>query len=1113
MSDNRVEQWKRNLLDLSMRNPLLNAREGRKFLPIKQGGIYSNAENETAVVPYSPPETDGKMSIESELTEKELKKRLKELYTTSRSMYNESGINSLFLAVGFLNWKENDSDEIRHAPLLLVPAELIRQNAAPGYKLQRTDEDAVVNFCLVEMLRSQFGLEVGDIAGGGMGDGDPDFNEVFKAFANTVKDKKEWSISTSVALGIFSFSKIVIWRDLTDHIEEFKKHPFVAHLADGSGLYDDKIHVFPQEEVERHIAPEKLYCPMSADSSQLAAVLYSATGKSFVLHGPPGTGKSQTITNIIAHNLALGKRVLFVSEKKAALDVVYKRLSQCGLGPFCLEIHSSKADKANVMKQFAEAMAIEPPASSRQWQSMASNVVSSFSEIGAYVKDLHRPATNGLTAYDCLARHGAKHSAAEASLIELDASSSTHENLVELGKVVQGLADEWKSVDHEAYDALKYVRTKDWTPDFQSKVIEQAEAFIKALEVEGAFKRNALLFWNAVKAAANGTISFPLFSGSIDDMRVKMQSILSHIDAMRLVLSYRVNRRTAERAKCARFVEALEAGRFPVEEAQQVFEDSCAEKTLNTLISRSRILSGFSGIKQEERIARFKELDEKYIDLVKGKLVSILSKRVYEVEHPPAVKKSDGTIAAAEIDPETKKALALLKREAEKKKRFMAPRKLLAETKSVATKLKPCFLMSPLSVAQYLPADSEAFDLVVFDEASQMTVWDVVGVIARGKQFIVVGDPKQLPPTNFFMKGDVAEDEQTDENQLADLESVLDECLASGMHSAHLNWHYRSRHEALIAFSNRHYYDDRLNTFPSPENNDRLGVSFRYVDGALYEHKSHTNPGEAEAVVDYLFERLADPKERKRSWGIVTFNVSQQRLIEELIDERAEDCEWAPEFFDDSKPDAFFVKNLENVQGDERDVIMFSIAYAPDAQGRFAMSFGPVNRVGGERRLNVAITRAREQVVVFAAVHSADIHSERTNSIGVKHLKALMEYAEKGYLEGVEQKCESCEVTGVKKRVCDCLKANGYEFELDYGMSSYPIDIAVRDPKNPDRFILGIECDGSRYAAQATVRDRDVLRPSVLSNLGWKTFRAWSVDWALDRKRAEERLLENLKMT
>ncbi|MGN1359882.1 MAG: hypothetical protein ACI4X9_05450, partial [Kiritimatiellia bacterium] len=192
-----------------------------------------------------------------------------------------------------------------------------------------------------------------------------------------------------------------------------------------------------------------------------------------------------------------------------------------------------------------------------------------------------------------------------------------------------------------------------------------------------------------------------------------------------------------------------------------------------------------------------------------------------------------------------------------------------------------------------------------------------------------------------------------------------------------------------------------------------------------------------------------------------------------------------------------------------RDVIMFSIAYAPDDQGRFAMSFGPVNRPGGERRLNVAITRAREQVVIFASVHSADIHAERTNSVGVKHLKALMEYAETGHLEGDVAKAEKGHIAGIGKLVCDCLSAHGYTYETDVGMSSYPIDIAVRDPGNPNRFILGIECDGPKYAAQHTVRDRDVLRGDVLSALGWKIYRAWSVNWAFefDRKRAESRLL------
>jgi hypothetical protein len=215
-------------------------------------------------------------------------------------------------------------------------------------------------------------------------------------------------------------------------------------------------------------------------------------------------------------------------------------------------------------------------------------------------------------------------------------------------------------------------------------------------------------------------------------------------------------------------------------------------------------------------------------------------------------------------------------------------------------------------------------------------------------------------------------------------------------------------------------------------------------------------------------------------------------------------------FFDDTKPDAFFVKNLENVQGDERDVILFSIAYAPDADGRFAMSFGPINRQGGERRLNVAVTRAREQVVVFASVKASDIHPERTSSVGVAHLRSLLEYAETGHLEGDAAEAEQKAPQGVKKAICDCLEKNGYSFDVDVGRSSCPIDVAVRDPNDAGRYLLGIVCDGGAYAAQKTVRDRDVLRGDVLEGLGWNLHRAWSIDWAFDRRRAEERLLAAL---
>jgi very-short-patch-repair endonuclease len=692
----------------------------------------------------------------------------------------------------------------------------------------------------------------------------------------------------------------------------------------------------------------------------------------------------------------------------------------------------------------------------------------------------------------------------------MNAADVSNDALVALGKVVQELSEEWKSVDKADYDALQCVCVNDWSPGFETSVGEHASAILDALSEPKPFKRVLKVFWRATMARIKGAIKYPFFEGTLEDRRAKMQGVKDHLDGLRLVLSYRINRRKAVKADGLKFVEALECGRFACDEAVRVFEDSCAEKTLNTLISRSRGLSGFSGIKHEERIARFRELDESYTAAAQKMIVAMLSKKRDAIEHPPAMKDKDGNTVVHAMDPELQRQMAVLKRECEKKKRFMPPRKLLSETKNLAMKLKPCFLMSPLSVAQYLPVDGDLFDMVVFDEASQMTVWDAVGVIARGKQLIVVGDPKQLPPTNFFVKGDVKDEDREDDPATEDLESVLDECLANGLYSAYLNWHYRSRHESLIAFSNRNYYEDRLNTFPAAEFNDRLGVSFRYVDGALYDHLSHTNKNEAETLVDFLFERLENPAERKRSWGIVTFSVAQQRLVEDLIDKRSEGCDWAADFFDDSKPDAFFVKNLENVQGDERDVIIFSIAYAPDAQGRFAMSFGPINRPGGERRLNVAITRAREQVVIFASTHSSEIHAERTNSVGVKHLKALMEYAETGHLEGDAVKADGREATGIKKAVCDCLATNGYSFETDVGMSSYPVDVAVRDPKNQNRFVLGIECDGEKYAAQHTVRDRDVLRDSVLEGMGWKIFHAWSVDWTFDRKRAERRLLEVL---
>ena len=1081
--ETRVDQWKRKLLDLSLRNSLLNVRDTSRFLPLSSGGSFGFDV---------PPEDGAVIQYKPVIPAKEIKARLKELYTTSRAMFEDSGVNSLFVAVGFLHWNEEDKEDFHRAPLILVPARLERTTGPIGFNLVRTEEDAVVNFCLLELLRSQFKIPVPEIEGGGFGDGDPAFKDVFEAFSRSIKSRPAWSLSGDVALGIFAFDKVVIWKDLDDHIDDFRCNTFVDHLAERKGLYDDNVEVFKPEDVETHLDFAKLRCPLSADASQLTAVLYSELGKSFVLHGPPGTGKSQTITNIIAHNLAIGKKVLFVSEKKAALDVVYKRLDSIGLAPFCLELHSNKSKKANVMRQIQEALDVMRGGCPDGWESTCRDLAAKTAELSRFVKLLHRPSVNGRSVYSCIAQVVGKHPAASAALIEADVARMSPTQIEELANEVAALGEEWRGIDKAAFDGLKAVKTFTWTPAAETEIRRQVDQILLLSGEKMTFKLRIKALRLAFRLRKY--VELPLFANP-RGWNERLEAVKDNLDGVRLVMSYRIKADQLRGHGCAGFVTALERGDFSYGEVGRVFDESVSEKTLDQLITSAPELSTFAGLRQDEKIANFKEIDARYADTVQKYVVAALSRSLPAEE---------------ELAVEERRQLATLKRESAKKKRIMPIRQLLADTMSVAMRYKPCFLMSPLSVAQYLPALAGQFDMVVFDEASQMTVWDAIGPIARGRQLIVVGDPKQLPPTSFFVKGDAVEDDPDINAAAQDLESILDECLANGLYSAYLNWHYRSRHESLIAFSNHFYYDDRLNTFPAAENNDRLGVSFEYVEGALYEHTSHTNRGEAEALVEFLYNRLQKQEERKRSWGIVTFSVSQKKLIEKLIDERFEGCPWANEFFDDSKPDAFFVKNLENVQGDERDVVMFSIAYAPDAEGNFAMMFGPINLAGGERRLNVAITRAREQVIIFSSTHSSAIKAERTNSVGVKHLKALMEYAETGSIAGVELPDPSSRSAGIVGEVRTFLENNGYAVDEKVGRSSMPIDLAVKDPNDSSRYALAIEFDGPMYAAQRTVRDRDVLRASVLSSLGWKHYRLWSIDWAYDRKRAERRLLEAL---
>ncbi|MFO1058794.1 MAG: DUF3320 domain-containing protein [Dongiaceae bacterium] len=433
--------------------------------------------------------------------------------------------------------------------------------------------------------------------------------------------------------------------------------------------------------------------------------------------------------------------------------------------------------------------------------------------------------------------------------------------------------------------------------------------------------------------------------------------------------------------------------------------------------------------------------------------------------------------------------------------------------------LTPCLLMSPLSVAQFLPPGGEPFDLVVFDEASQITVPDAIGAIARGRRCIVVGDPRQMPPTRFFERGAEAEEEESER----DLESILDEALAARVPHHRLTGHYRSRHESLICFSNHAYYGGALVTYPSADTRDSA-VTFRRIDGVYAKGSARTNEIEARAVVAEVLRRLRDPGLARLSLGIVTLNAEQQRLIEDLLDQaRRADPELEPFFALAQDPatgkrrDPVFVKNLETVQGDERDVVLLSIGYGPTEPGGRAMSmnFGPLNRAGGERRLNVAITRATTEVVVFASLDPGMIDLHRTSAEAVRDLRRYLDYAQRGPValgEALHVAAADRYDSDFELALAERLRRRGWTVRSQVGVSRFRIDLGIVHPDQPGRFLAGVECDGAAYHSSPTARDRDRVRQAVLERLGWHLFRVWSTDFFLDARAAVDALDARLRM-
>ena len=1315
----KKQVWERKLLDLGLRNSLISMRLNKVLIPVLCNSVDQFEDNladgESFVILPRPEEIDFKNEdisfdtlhnlpqfkdivdqdfknkrLRSVLTDAVLKDKLKELFRAAKVSLEENGTNTLYLALGLLKWYENErSTKARYAPIVLLPVEIIRKSAVSGFTLRLRDDDPMMNFTILEKIKQDFKIEINGLDPLPSDEHGIDLRLVLNIVRKAIVDQPRWDVLESGYIGIFSFTQFVMWNDIRNRSEDLSRNKIVKSLIDGKLSWDSNFTNIP-EEVDESSA----ILPISADASQLYAINAAANGESFVLHGPPGTGKSQTITGLIGNALGKGKTVLFVAEKMAALSVVEKRLSKIGLGAFCLEIHSNKAKKSSILEQLQQTLELAKENGRSIYTEKADQLAKIRSDLACYVRALKKIQPCGYSTYELLNLYEQNIDLETSLTFPADfVKSLTKEKLAELEKVIQELVAMGRELGEISDHPLALISGGNYSEQLRTELPHELDSYAESFnEMENTFKEvnrqfnqpvdnyedltglaeiirsaNVLtsspkqwyssanrsrilsdlidltdLYTNAqkVKADLHKDWKDELFEQDSSQLRSEYDSVMSKWFLPRFFASRKLTQKYMGYFKGSDFTSVdisqlisklekcdsdcdkaytllkeqsedlgeLYEGRKTdlaklnnsAKEVQEILrkfnsmklnfaalaEDDFATNCANAEKAWNRYLEKFDSLDQKLELTRdntagnwfdanhsmlsfldshpeilrewmlfnnsrkhavelgLKPLIDLYMtELSNDEVLDHYRHAVYQALVTLAIDGSDelknfssarfneqirmfrsmseqvqklaqqeiyfrllAQLPDPNIDGAKSSELGILQRAIRNKGRGLTIRKLFEQIPNLLPKLCPCMLMSPISVAQYLDPNREPFDLVVFDEASQLPTRKAVGAIARGSNAVIVGDPKQMPPTSFFMSGN----EDEDNLEMEDLESILDDALAINLPQSHLLWHYRSRHESLIAFSNQQFYGNDLYTFPSTNDRESL-VTMRRVDGYFERGGKRTNRGEAEAIVEEIIARCKDPVRRKQSLGVVTFNISQQNLIDDLL---LEACKKDPDLDEwiNTSEEPLFIKNLENVQGDERDVIFFSIAYGKDREGKMTMNFGPLNRDGGWRRLNVAVTRARQEMRIFSSIGYEDIDLNRTAAEGVKALRNFLEYAEHGRL--AMDKNRASQFAGRR----DYIAANiermlvdlGYKVDRNIGKSKFNIDLAVLDPNDPNKYILGILLDGYSYQQAHSVWDREVSQISVLQGLGWYITRVWSLDWKNNRQKEINRLLELL---
>ncbi|MEK9509015.1 AAA domain-containing protein [Gemmatimonadota bacterium Y43] len=1223
MIESAVDHWKRHLIDQSRNNRLLYYKD-LKTKTLRLESLPREADERLLLahpvtldelLPTTlKEEANGDVEKLRDLEERKLKdyrKRANAIFRAHQVYFEEQGLETLFLALGLAHWDDGSDENQRKpaAPILLVPIVLTPRGAGSSrsFTVEAIGE-VIVNPVLLHSLRDLgVDVEAGQLLDGieGMRDQDAgikelaELNQLYSRLRGTASNVRDFRIADTRIISTFAYFKQAMVRDLEEYLELLVRHPIIGALAGDDKLQGELTQSYEDPEPTQfdEVPAQKSDLILDADSSQESAVRRILAEQSIVIQGPPGTGKSQTIANTIGAITNSRGSVLFVAEKRAAIQAVTKRLVASGLEHLILDLHGGGITRKALAAQIANALAgvkgttpdtngelyrahdrtqaklrehrermhqtREPSGlsvyamrglmsacpSGSEWTphldrkqvkllaerrvqiKEATAELSEFADLLSgetptpWIKgDFSDPNFSFAEAYPAAENADRKLARVEEALMELGfnlSDDTTREQLDEIQRILTRHArtsESWKqsiwTVDLERIRSTltevgsgffahlkgviangEYRRTRNTlathsragipkfdTPLAEVRKLESAKS--TWLELTGS-GRPALLqkVQDAVSALDDAMSALAEFLDHMPRLwgpNPTWGRMLEDLDGL---VEDRVNgNRLALYAKGRQRLNALfpadsrdldELLGLPHEDWADSIDYALGWNAHREVAMADPAIEGFSGESHQQTVRAFQAADIE--------LLPATAARVAREHGAQFIKICD----------QYPEEYAIIRREAEKKSRHKSLRQLMDEAPRVLTALFPCWMGSPLSVSQLL-SPKLRFDVVLFDEASQIFPWDAVPSIMRGNQIVVAGDRHQMPPTDFFNmqdSDDVTEDAQAYEG----FESLLAQAGAF-LPSSNLMWHYRSEDERLIGFSNHHVYKGALITFPGA-GKGRPPLRAEVVeDSGRFAANTRSGPDEVNRVVELIIEHAENHPEE--SLGVIAMGITHARRIEHALDQRLALRPDLEKFFDPSREsERFFVKNLERVQGDERDSIILSVGYAKNKGGTLNHNFGPITQEHGYRRLNVAVSRARRHMTVVSSFSWKDIDSSRSSARGVKFLRDFLRYAESGGAELADEGQTREPLNPWELEVYDRLKEAGLDLEPQYGIAKFRIDMVAKHPDRPGEFVLAIECDGASYHSSPTARERDRLRQQVLERLGWRFHRIWSTDW------------------